>query len=305
LALGGNFVRTFDDRSAEAHLPIIALMSLQPLPAPCFDLEKTLNSGQVFHWVRQDGGFAGAIAEELAYIEQDGRTLFFSGADEHSVVHYLALDHPLDEILNSFPDDPAMKVATEYSAGIRIIRQEPWECLATFLTSAMKQVLHIRAISFAIRQRFGRLLRSGDLCAFSYPRPEVLATARLEQLLECKLGFRARNLLSAARMVASGEIDLEAIRESSTEEARRALVQFPGVGEKIANCVLLFAYERLDAIPIDVWIARVLNEVYFKGRQKISKPELKTFAENYFGSYAGYAQQYLFHHWRLTYRKKG
>ena len=305
MALGGNFVRTFDDRSAEAHLPIIALMSLQPLPAPCFDLEKTLNSGQVFHWVRQDGGFAGAIAEELAYIEQDGRTLFFSGADEHSVVHYLALDHPLDEILNSFPDDPAMKVATEYSAGIRIIRQEPWECLATFLTSAMKQVLHIRAISFAIRQRFGRLLRSGDLCAFSYPRPEVLATVRLEQLLECKLGFRARNLLSAARMVASGEIDLEAIRESSTEEARRALVQFPGVGEKIANCVLLFAYERLDAIPIDVWIARVLSEVYFKGRQKISMPELKMFAENYFGSYAGYAQQYLFHHWRLTYRKMG
>jgi N-glycosylase/DNA lyase len=106
-------------------------------------------------------------------------------------------------------------------------------------------------------------------------------------------------------MVAGREIDLEAIRKLPTAEARRALVQLPGVGEKIANCVLLFAYERLDAIPIDVWIARVLSEAYFKGRGKIPMPEMKIFAANYFGVYAGYAQQYLFHHWRLTYRKKG
>jgi N-glycosylase/DNA lyase len=106
-------------------------------------------------------------------------------------------------------------------------------------------------------------------------------------------------------MVAGREIDLEAIRKLPTAEARRALVQLPGVGEKIANCVLLFAYERLDAIPIDVWIARVLSEAYFKGRGKIPMPEMKIFAANYFGAYAGYAQQYLFHHWRLTYRKKG
>jgi N-glycosylase/DNA lyase len=280
-------------------------LQLQSLPAPDFNLEKTLNSGQVFHWVPHNGGFAGTIADELAYIEQNGQTLLFAGTDESSVMHYLALDHPLDKILRSFPYDPAMELATEYSAGIRIIRQPVWECLATFLTSAMKQVVHIRAISHAIRHRFGRRLQCGDLCAFSYPRPEFLATIRLEHLLQCKLGFRARNLLSTARMVAGGEIDLEAIRKLSTEEARRALVQLPGVGEKIANCVLLFAYERLDAIPIDVWIARVLSEVYFKGRSKISMSELKMFAANYFGAYAGYAQQYLFHHWRLTHRKRG
>jgi N-glycosylase/DNA lyase len=280
-------------------------MSLQSFSAPCFSLEKTLNSGQVFHWVPCKGGFAGTIGEDVVYLEQRGETLSFVGTDKRSVVSYLALDHPLDEILRTFPDDAAMKLAAEYSVGIRIIRQPCWECLGTFLTSAMKQVHQIRAMSLAIRHRFGRRLQCGDLCAYSYPSPETLATVRPELLIQCKLGFRARNLLSTARMVAGREIDLEALRKWPTEEARRVLVQLPGVGEKIANCVLLFAYERLDAIPIDVWIARVLSEAYFKGRGKIPMPEMKIFAANYFGAYAGYAQQYLFHHWRLTYRKKG
>jgi N-glycosylase/DNA lyase len=118
------------------------------------------------------------------------------------------------------------------------------------------------------------------------------------------LGFRAANLIAVARKVASGAIDLEALRELSTQEARLALCELPGVGEKIANCVLLFAYDRLDAVPVDVWIGRVLNEVYFAGRPNVPLRELKAFAADYFGSYAGYAQQYLFHHWRLTYRRR-
>jgi len=280
-------------------------MFLQSLSAPRFSLEKTLNSGQVFHWAPCKGGFVGTIAEDVVYLEQKGETLSFVGTQENSVVSYLALDHPLDEILNSFPDDAAMKLAAEYSFGIRIIRQPAWECLATFLTSAVKQVHQIRAMSLAVRHRFGRRLQRGDLCAYSYPSPETLATAEPKQLIECKLGFRARNPLSTARMVAGKEIDLETLRKLPTEEARRTLVQLPGVGEKIANCVLLFAYERLDAIPIDVWIARVLSESYFKGRGKVPMLEMKNFAANYFGAYAGYAQQYLFHYWRLTYRKRG
>jgi N-glycosylase/DNA lyase len=280
-------------------------MPLQSLAAPSFHLEKTLNSGQVFHWVPHNGGFLGAIAEKPAYLEQKGETLFFAGPDQNSIGRYLALDHPLEEILKSFPNDSAMKLAADYSIGIRIIRQPVWECLATFLTSALKQVSQIRDISLAIRSRFGRRLRYGKLSAFSYPGPQILSGARLEELMKCKLGFRARNLLSVARMVAGGEIDLEVLRTFSTEDARQALLRLPGVGDKIANCVLLFAYERLDAIPVDVWIARVLSEVYFNGQRKIPLPEMKTFAAGYFGTYAGYAQQYLFHHWRLTYRKKG
>jgi N-glycosylase/DNA lyase len=187
---------------------------------------------------------------------------------------------------------------------LRIIRQPQWECLATFLTSSLKQVQHIRAISLAIRKRFGRKLQRDEIEAYSYPLPEQVAGISLEKLLECKLGFRAANLIASAKMVASGKLDLEALRNFSTEDARAALCELPGVGEKIANCVLLFAYERMDAVPVDVWIARVLSEVYFKGRNKVPLRELNAFAADYFGSYAGYAQQYLFHHWRLTYRRR-
>jgi N-glycosylase/DNA lyase len=279
-------------------------MRLQSVPAPEFDLEKTLNSGQVFHWTRHGKGYVGAIVEKLVYLEQAGPTIRMTAGESVLSRRYLALDHPLPEILKTFPDDPAIKVALEYCRGLRIIRQPRWECLATFLTSALKQVQHIRAISLAIRTRFGRRLQQDEMAVFSYPRPEQMAEIPLPQLLECKLGFRAANLIAVARKVASGAIDLEALGELSTEEARLALCELPGVGEKIANCVLLFAYDRLDAVPVDVWIARVLNEVYFAGRTKVPLRELKAFAADYFGSYAGYAQQYLFHHWRLTYRRR-
>jgi N-glycosylase/DNA lyase len=278
--------------------------NVQSLSAPHFNLEKTLESGQVFHWVRQGKGYVGAIEENPIYLEQSGETLRVSAGQKELVRRYLALDHPMPKILASFPDDPAIKVAVEFGQGLRIIRQPRWECLATFLTSALKQVQHIRAISLAIRNRFGQRLQREGMEVFSYPQPERVAEIPLDKLLECKLGFRAANLLATAKLVASGAVDLQALGDLSTEEARTALCKLPGVGEKIANCVLLFAYERLDAVPVDVWIARVLNEVYFAGRAKVPLRELKSFAANYFGSYAGYAQQYLFHHWRLTYRRR-
>jgi N-glycosylase/DNA lyase len=281
-----------------------AVTRLQSLPASHFDLEKTLSSGQVFHWTTRGKGFVGAIGENPVYLEQVGESLLVSEEDAKLAARYLALDHPLPEILETFPADPVIKVAAEFCRGLRIIRQPHWECLATFLTSPLKQVQHIRAISLAIRSRFGRQWQRGEIEAFSYPPPEKVAEIPLKELLECKLGFRAANLIASAQRVASGAVDLDAIGDLSTEDARIALCELPGVGEKIANCVLLFAYERLDAVPIDVWIARVLQEVYFAGRTKVSLRELKAFATDYFGSYAGYAQQYLFHHWRLTYRRR-
>jgi N-glycosylase/DNA lyase len=295
-------VNAFARRGQRVHCANVT--RLQVVSAPHFDLDKTLNSGQVFHWTPRGKGFVGAIAENPVYLEQVGESIRVSAGLSKLVARYFALDHPLPEILETFPTDPVLEVAVEFCQGLRIIRQPQWECLATFLTSPLKQVQHIRAISLAVRNRFGRRLERDDFQVFSYPRPEEMAEIPLGKLLECKLGFRAANLIATAKMVASGAVDLEALRDLSTEGARAALCQLPGVGEKIANCVLLFAYERLDAVPVDVWIARVLNEVYFAGRTKVPLRELKSFAANYFGSYAGYAQQYLFHHWRLTYRRR-
>jgi N-glycosylase/DNA lyase len=167
----------------------------------------------------------------------------------------------------------------------------------------MKQVSHIRSISLAIRKRFGKAVRLGARELYTFPPPDVIAAANLNDLLECRLGFRARNVLATAQMVTANEIQLAELSNLPTAEARQILCRFPGVGDKIANCVLLFAYERMDAVPIDVWIGRALRQTYFPSNaQNVRASRLSEFC-SYFGPYAGYAQQYLFHHWRMTYRK--
>jgi N-glycosylase/DNA lyase len=278
--------------------------SLSRISAQGLDLATTLNSGQVFHWTQHGNGFVGAIDQEPCYLEQSGNELLVTKGLVPHVRRYLALDHRIDEIQNTFPKDSTLDAAVRYASGIRILRQPVWECLATFLTSALKQVAHIRSISLLIRERYGNRLRIAGTTVFSYPDPEVLAKLTLDDLLACRLGFRAANLLAAARRVASGEIALTGLNKLSSDEIRTVLCRFPGVGDKIANCVLLFAFGRLEVVPIDVWIARVLREKYFPKKPKIRPAELASFCQQYFGPYAGYAQQYLFHHWRLTYGKE-
>jgi N-glycosylase/DNA lyase len=220
-----------------------------------------------------------------------------------SVAHYFALDHSLAEICASFPDDPAMNAARLFCRGLRIIRQPKWECLATFICSSMKQVAHIRQISLALRRRFGERRKVGDHVVYTFPPAQRIALATENDLRECALGYRAKNLLATARLVSSGECDLESWSPLSNPILREKLCSLPGVGAKIANCVLLFAYERLRAFPIDVWIERVLRQQYFPWKKNVTEPRLREFSETYFGEHSGYAQQYLFHHARMTSRK--
>ena len=298
-------------------------MKLATIPAPDFDLEKTLDSGQVFHWQKVGDGFVGAIGDLPVYIEQRGRTLRVEmesgapatpgsrradnpGSQELApprvkiVARYFALDHPLAEICDSFPKDPVMNAARDFSRGLRIIRQPKWECLATFICSSMKQVAHIRQISLALRKRFGEQRRIGSHLVYSFPSPRRLAQASEKELRDCKLGYRAKNFRATARLVTTGQADLEAWSALSDGELRKQLCALPGVGPKIANCVMLFAYERLRAFPIDVWIERVLRQHYFSGRKKMTAQRLREFSETYFGEHGGYAQQYLFHHARMN-----
>ena len=271
------------------------------IACPFFDLAKTLESGQVFHWFRNDATFSGLIGEELVELRQnDGRLEIFQGRPE-TVSRYFALDHPLEEIVATFQQDDVLGPAAEFCHGLRIMRQEPWECLATFITSALKQVPHIRQISLDLRRRYGKEI-SAEFHA--YPSPDALASAGETALRESRLGFRAKNLAGAARMIADGQISLELLRKLPTNELRRELCRIPGVGEKVANCVLLFAYERLEAFPIDVWIERVLRDLYFVKKRKVTSERLRHFAATHFGPYAGYAQQYLFHHARLTMKRR-
>src|SRR5206468_4977501 len=185
-------------------------MKLTEIPAPDFDLAMTLDSGQVFHWERVDGGFIGTIGQRTIYVEQAGEILRVGRGPEELVRNYFALDHPLAEICASFPDDPVIKAALVYCHGLRIIRQPRWECLATFICSSMKQVAHIRQISQALRKRFGAARKIEEHLVYIFPQPQRLAQSSEEELRECALGYRAGNLLATARLVGSGAADLEA-----------------------------------------------------------------------------------------------
>ncbi len=277
-------------------------MSTARVAAPDFDLALTLHSGQVFHWRAEGAGFAGAIGDVAVYVEPAEGSLLVAPAGAADLVRrYFALDHSLAEIRATFPlDDAALASAAASCAGLRIIRQPLWECTATFITSAMKQVAHIRQISAALRTRYGSVVRAGELEVRAYPAPAALANLTEAELRACGLGFRAAKLRETARRFASGEINESRLRGATRAEAESVLRALPGVGPKVANCVLLFALEHLDAFPIDVWIERVLRERYFYGKRGITARLLREFSQSHFGPYGGYAQQYLFHHARTS-----
>ncbi|HET7512607.1 MAG TPA: DNA glycosylase [Chthoniobacterales bacterium] len=275
------------------------------IPAPQFDLALTLDSGQVFHWNSSGNGFLGTIGDQPVYLEQRGDALLiYPAAAVKASTHYFSLDHPLAKICASFPDEPVMREAASSCRGLRIIRQPRWECLATFITSSMKQVVHIRQISRSLRERYGEALRVRGDRLYAFPAAARLAATTVKELRESALGYRAKNLLATARMVASGAVDLDALASLPDDELRAALCELPGVGPKVANCVMLFAYERLSAFPIDVWIERVLRENYFPRRRNPTVGDLRDFAARHFGPYGGYAQQYLFHHARKRARQR-
>lgn len=244
------------------------------------------------------------IGDRAVYLEQQGDRLRVIKGTAKLIRVYFALDHPLAEICESFPRDAAMDAARAYCRGLRVIRQPRWECLATFITSSMKQVAHIRQMSQTLRQRYGQPHKLFDLELHSFPTAARLAQTSEAELRQCALGYRAKNLLATARLVSSGEADIDGWAALPDEELRDRLCELPGVGTKVANCVLLFAYERLRAFPIDVWIERVLREKYFPRRRKFRAGELQKFSAKYFGEHGGYAQQYLFHHARMRPNRK-
>lgn len=283
-----------------SEIPIVSLPT-----GGSFDLEQTLNSGQVFHWEahRHAGtdGFAACIGDApVSWIGQTGaEEIVTFERDKEKVLRYLGLDHDYSEIRATFPEgDEFLEKSIAYCPGIRIIRQPTWECLATFITSSLKQVAHIRAISLTIRERYGNRYELDGKSYYSYPDPSAMSVAGEEALRKCALGYRAKSLDLAANSIASGETDIEAIEQlEDPDEARELLTKLHGVGDKIANCVLLFGCGHWGTFPIDVWIERVLRTQY---RKRIKGAKLQAWAVKHFGPNAGCAQQYLFHFARKT-----
>lgn len=270
-----------------------------------FRLTTTLKSGQLFHWEPYvEEGFSAYVgcigsSEPTVIATGGGGRLFVSAGHVEKAVRYFGLDHDMEGIHASFPQsDSVLENAIAYCPGIRLARQPVWECLATFITSSLKQVAHIRGISMTLRRRYGQPYFLNGTTYFSYPEPEALVRAGEQELRDCALGYRAKSLYLAARSVLEGEVNLAEVESDlSIEDARAELMKLHGVGEKIANCTLLFSCGRWSAFPIDVWIERALRNWY---RKRVRGPKLQLWAERYFGPNAGYAQQYLFHFARKT-----
>lgn len=272
------------------------------IPIKVFDLAATLDSGQVFHWHRKGEQFFGLVGSEFLAVSARGKdTLEVQAGTEETARHYFGLDHDFEFIRGTLPPgDEHLAAAFLHAPGLRILRQPAWECLATFITSSMKQVAHIRQMSLKLRQRFGQLVTTHEgVELFAYPEPAALAQAGEAALRECGLGYRAKFLHQCAVRIAEGAFSLEETAKLDDQAAEAALCELPGVGPKIAQCALLFGFERLGMFPVDVWIERVLRQLYFaKSRRPPKTPRLKKFVRDHFGPYRGYAQQWLFHHAR-------
>jgi N-glycosylase/DNA lyase len=284
------------------------------IPIRDYDLDATLSSGQAFRWrpAREDEphrpasgscSWEGVIGQHWVRLRATPGGISAEIAEPvphwNWLTDYLQTEVDLDTILSSFPIDEPMRASVAQCQGLRLLRQDPWECLASFILSSTKQIVQIQQIVALLCARFGTpiIVPAGKGAVYSFPTAQRLAVAGEQELRTCKMGFRAPNLLRSAQMIARGEVDLEAIRCLALPDAREELLRLPGVGRKIANCVLLFAYGYQGAFPIDVWVMKALRQLYFPKRRPTAQRILR-FTTEYFGPNAGYAQQYLFHYMR-------
>lgn len=270
------------------------MKSLKEYPAvikmpPKFNLKQTLDCGQCFRFTEnEEGVFCGvALGKELKFKIQD-EMLYINCEQAFAdkfVYTYLNFDEDYDAINSILSEDKTLKSAIEYAGGIRILRQEPWETLCSFIISQNNNIKRIAGIINRLCENFGENIGGG---AFSFPSVERLASLSVEDLAPLRSGFRAKYIIDAAKKVYSGEVDFEDIDKSDLDTAREILMKINGVGPKVADCVLLFGFHKLDAFPKDVWIKRIMENYYPQG--------LPQFAVKY----GGIAQQYLFHYIRTA-----
>lgn len=299
-----------------------------------FNLKATFECGQTFRWKRsrfpQEQGLVQDLCEEAEHTgykgvigplgvllwcgnETESSSRLWVGCDpsetsepldrvEKRVSHYLSLDDDIESIEAELcrKDPVVMKEAVEFGHGLRILRQDPWECLASFIISIHNNIPAITRTVEYLSRTMGTPVGLGE---YSFPSPEVMLSYGIECLKASKCGFRAPYLLDAARKVVSGEVDLLLPKHASLERARQELMKIKGVGPKVCDCVLLFAYHRLEVFPVDTWVAKAMSYFYF-ARKNISREKARQEGLRRFGDLAGYAQEYLYYYIRTLSRKK-
>lgn len=279
-----------------------------------YHLERTLRSGQCFRWVVTARGARGVVDGTVARVRQStgGLSIAWEGpkGSRERLLRHLGADQPLSAIEAALAQDAVLRRLLRKTSGIAIMRQDFWECLVSYVVSAFNNIPKIQMSVRYLARRFGEpipirtdadgvtnrhLSRAGgaDGDAWTFPSPERLADAGVDALRGCVLGYRAPYVRSLARRVADGQVDLHAMARLRFDEARALLLDLPGVGEKVADCVLLFALGRHEAFPVDVWVQRAVERWYF-GRRTQTPRAIRAWARDRFGLLAGYAQQHLF-----------
>ncbi len=263
-----------------------------------FVLEHIFECGQCFRWDRiADDTYCGVAGGHALKIRQEGKDIrLFDTAPELFTSFwrdYFDLNTDYGDIKRELSQDSVLAEAIPDGYGIRILRQELWETIVSFIISASNNIPRIRSIIAALCKLFGDKLQYMGEDFYSFPSAQRLVALEPEELAPIRAGFRSKYIIAAARAVSSGDISLDRIKSLDTADAKTELLRFSGVGSKVADCTLLFALHKTDAFPVDVWVKRIMEYCYF--HEDTPKAHIEAFGREKFGSYAGYAQQYLFY----------
>lgn len=271
--------------------------------AKSFEPVHIFECGQCFRWNKEeDGSYTGVIKNGVINVKKIGNDVEFTGVCDRNIkeiceeyfnlqTNYEAIKEKLSNI------DIYLKNSIEYGNGIRILKQDLWETLLSFIISANNNIPRIKTIIERIAKKYGNRIEYRNKMYYTFPTPEMLQNASIDDFRGLGLGFRDVRIYETVQRTLKGEIDLEKLKqEENTEVLRKKLLEIPGVGPKVADCVMLFALNRFDVFPVDVWVKRVISELYFNKKEQTPNV-IHEFAEKQYGNLAGLAQQYLFY-WR-------
>lgn len=267
-----------------------------------FNTTHIFDCGQAFRWNKEgDGSYTGVVKDKVINVKQDESSVIFDNVSmedyEGIIKDYFDLSTDYAEIKRRVNTDEIMNTAIEFGHGIRILNQDEWETMISFMISANNRIPMIKKVIENLSAVFGNYIcsyRGKDY--YSFPTAEKLSVAPVDKILECKAGFRAPRIKEAAQRFLKEEDIIYNIKNTSYSEGLNYLKTYNGIGDKVANCILLFSMKQFDTFPVDVWVRRVMQTLYVDKNTKDA--DIQKFAENKFGKLSGYAQQYLFYYAR-------
>ena len=269
------------------------------------NIDDTINSGQVFLWKKIDSKWYGVNGKKILILKEK---LDVKSKDIHN---FFRFDDDFQGIKKQLSKDKVMKKAINNFPGMRILRQDPFQCYISFIVSSNSNIPNIQTRLQKLSQKFGEKKIVDKNEFFLFPKPEKLANASINEIAKCGLGYRTKYVKKAAIAINKGMIDFSSLKKQDYQEARDRLCQVFGIGKKVADCILLFSLDKLEAVPLDRWVLRILQKYYSKEFQISTKTITeKTYDElhykivDHFGKYAGYGQQFLFKNERDSFDKK-